>query len=117
MERFFSGSNAVAILTRNATKYNRRVFIELYFKQADADKYLALGDFLLGNYRQASDIIATEGNVLQQIMSVEGITEADLDQWQGEQREYFESTVGREAQEDIYRVAYVELLQEYEKTS
>lgn len=116
MERYFAGSNAVAGLVRNATKYKRRLFMELYFKQADEDKYLALGDFLLGNYRQASAIIESEGKLLRDILEEEKITEDDLDRWQGEQREYFQSTLGRQSDDDVFRVAYVELLQEHAKT-
>jgi hypothetical protein len=49
MERFFSGSNAAAGILRRATKFRRRLYLDLYLKQADADKYLQIGKMLLGN--------------------------------------------------------------------
>ena len=42
-ERVFAGSNAVARLTRHATPFHRRQFIDLYFQQWDAEKYENLG--------------------------------------------------------------------------
>ena len=41
------------------------------------------------------------------------VTRSDLETWQSEQVEYF-STLGKEPDEDLYKVAYVELLQELE---
>lgn len=110
MERFFAGSNSIAGLVRHATKYRRRVFIELYMKQADSDKYLQLGNMLLGNYCQALEIIRADGATLGETMESEAITTEDLDLWQLEQREYFDSNLGVEPAENIHRIAYVELL-------
>ncbi|KAF9530494.1 hypothetical protein CPB83DRAFT_748578, partial [Crepidotus variabilis] len=42
LERVFSASNALASVTRNMSAYRRRVFIDLFFKQWDADKYANL---------------------------------------------------------------------------
>jgi Kyakuja-Dileera-Zisupton transposase len=42
-ERVFSASNAVARLTRHATQFHRRQFIDLFFRQWDAEKYEHLG--------------------------------------------------------------------------
>lgn len=42
-ERVFAGSNAVARLTRHATAFHRRQYIDLYFRQWDEDKYENLG--------------------------------------------------------------------------
>ena len=42
-EHVFSGSNAVACLTRHATSFHRHQFIDMYFQQWDADKYASLG--------------------------------------------------------------------------
>jgi len=42
-ECVFAGSNAVAHLTRHATPFHRRQFIDMYFRQWDADKYENLG--------------------------------------------------------------------------
>ncbi|KAJ2923545.1 hypothetical protein H1R20_g13546, partial [Candolleomyces eurysporus] len=113
MERFFSGSNAAAGILRHATKFRRRLYLDLYLKQADADKYLQIGKMLLGNYKQANRIIHEEGALLNEALQAEGITTTDLDQWQSEQREYFNSNLGKEPEEDLHRIAYVELLMEY----
>jgi hypothetical protein len=37
LERVFSSSNQLAAVTRYMSKYCRRVFIDLFFKQWDAD--------------------------------------------------------------------------------
>lgn len=71
MERLFSLSNAVAALTQNATAFGRLLYIVLHLKQSDNDKYLALGDMLLGNIKQAFDIIEKNGGLLHSIMAVE----------------------------------------------
>ncbi|KAJ2929278.1 hypothetical protein H1R20_g7813, partial [Candolleomyces eurysporus] len=113
MEHFFSGSNAAAGLLWHATKFRRRLYLDLYLKQADADKYLQIGKMLLGNYKQAQKIICEEGIMLNEALQAEGITTADLDQWQSEQREYFDSNLGKEPEKDLHRIAYVELLIEY----
>lgn len=113
MERFFSGSNAAAGLIRHATKFRRSLYLDLYLKQADADKYLQIGNMLLGNYKQAHQIIRDEGLLLNEALEAEGITTADLDLWQSEQRQYFDSNLGKEPEEDLHRIAYVELLIEY----
>ncbi|RXW11468.1 hypothetical protein EST38_g14387 [Candolleomyces aberdarensis] len=113
MERFFSGSNAAARLLRHATKFRRSLYLDLYLKQADADKYLQIGNMLLGNYQQAHQIIRDEGLLLNEALEVEGITTADLDLWQSEQRQYFDSNLGKEPEEDLHQIAYVELLIEY----
>lgn len=115
MERFFAGSNSAAGLVRHTTKYRRRVFLELYMKQADEDKYLQLGNMLLGNYQQVLDIINDEGTLLQETLADTNLSTTDLDQWQIEQREYFDQNLGIETDENIHRVTYVELLIEFAK--
>lgn len=113
MERLFSSSNGVAPLIQNATPFGRHLYIVLHLKQSDANKYLALGDMLLGNIKQAFDIVEKNVGLLYNIMAVEEITTGDLDRWQSEQAAYFASTLGKEADMDLVRVAYVELLVEY----
>ncbi|KAJ2927303.1 hypothetical protein H1R20_g9790, partial [Candolleomyces eurysporus] len=108
-----TGWFATARLLRHATKFRRSLYLDLYLKQADADKYLQIGNMLLGNYEQAHQIIRDEGLLLNEALEVEGITTADLDLWQSEQRQYFESNLGKEPEEDLHRIAYVELLIEY----
>ena len=111
MERVFSSSNAVAIVTRYASAYHRRVFIDMFFQQWDDDKYQNLGLMLFNNYRQALSIISDEGSAVAEAIQSLGIQSSDLETWHREQTEFFE-TVGEESPWDIHAVAYVELLQE-----
>ena len=46
LERVFSSSNALAGVTRYASAYWRRMYIELHFKQWDEDKYSNLATML-----------------------------------------------------------------------
>lgn len=110
LERIFSASNAVASLTRYATAYRRRVFIDMFFRQWDEDKYLNLGTMILGNYRQALTIIANDSLALNDTLTTLGITTMDLAQWQEEEVAFF-STLGKEKTWDVHAMAYVELLQ------
>ncbi|KAF6754506.1 hypothetical protein DFP72DRAFT_1068533 [Ephemerocybe angulata] len=111
MERFFSASNATAPVTRYTSKYRRRMLLDLFLKQHDRDKYSTIGLMIRNNYQQALDIIRDGKPLLDRILSESGYTKSDLDNWQKEQAQYF-STLGKEREEDIYKVAYVELLQE-----
>lgn len=111
LERVFSASNAVASVTRYATAYRRRVYIDMFFRQWDEDKYLNLGIMLLGNYRQALGIISNDLVALNDTLTTLSITADDLNKWQQEEMVFF-STLGQEPTWDIHAMAYVELLQE-----
>ena len=111
MERVFSSSNAVAIVTRYASAYHRRVFIDMFFQQWDDDKYQNLGLMLFNNYKQALSIISDEGSAVVEAMQSLEIQECDLKTWHQEQTKFFE-TVSEESPWDVHAVAYVELLQE-----
>ncbi|KAF7966426.1 hypothetical protein HWV62_38406 [Athelia sp. TMB] len=111
LERIFSASNMVAPLTRNATAYHRRVFIDLFLQQWDEEKYLNLGTMLYNNYQQARNIIDKESIALVDTLQSLGITIAQLESWESEEVEYFK-TVGKEPEWDAHAVVYVELLQE-----
>lgn len=111
MERIYSSSNQVAGVTRYASAYHRRIFIDMFFQQWDEDKYRNLALMLLNNYRQALSIIKDEGAAVEETMVAMDITFADLEQWHTEQAAFFE-TIGEESRWDVHAVAYVELLQE-----
>lgn len=112
LERIFSASNALGGVTRYMTRYRRRVFIDLFFQQWDAEKYANLGIMLHNNYVQALEIIDTEEEALQHAMKTLNITQADVDKWHVEEIAYFR-TLGAEPEYDVHRLAYVELLQSY----
>jgi hypothetical protein len=111
LEKVFSASNHVAPVTRYASEFRRRVFIEMFCKQWDADKYQNLGLMLYNNYVQALDIIAGDSLALAEAMASLNIDTQTLKQWHNEELEYFR-TLGDEPEWDVHAVAYVELLQE-----
>lgn len=115
MERIFSSSNQVAGVTRYASAYHRRIFIDMFFQQWDDDKYRNLASMLLNNYRQALSIIKDEGTAVEETMQELGITSTDLETWHREQVSFFE-TIGEESPWDIHAMAYTELLQELSST-
>ncbi|KAF7970293.1 hypothetical protein HWV62_24418 [Athelia sp. TMB] len=116
LERIFSASNAVAGVTRNATPYRRRVFIDLFFRQWDEDKYYNLSKLLYNNYRQALAIINCDAIALKDTLISLQATEADLDAWHEDEVAYFASKP-RENEWDVYAIAYVGRLRELQAAS
>ena len=110
LERVFSSSNALAVVTRYASAYRRRLYIEMHFSQWDEDKYSNLATMLRNNYHQALDIINNDGRAVEQAKRSMGITDEDLDSWKTEREEFFR-TLGNEPESKIRAIAYVELLQ------
>ena len=110
MERIFSASNALASVTRYASPYRRRLFIDTFFRQWDDDKYENLGTFLFNNYRQACATLDQDIPALEDAMRKFKITDIDLDQWEKEEAEFF-TQLGKEPETNTLRVEYVELLQ------
>jgi hypothetical protein len=98
-------------VTRYASAYHRRVFIDMFFQQWDEDKYQNLGLMLFNNYKQALSIIEDDGSAVAEAVQSLGIQVSDLKAWHREQAEFFE-TIGEESRWDVHAVAYVELLQE-----
>ena len=110
LERVFSSSNALAAVTRYASAFWRRLYIEMHFSQWDEDKYSNLATMLRNNYHQALDIIKKDGHAVEQAKISMGITDEDLDLWKTEREEYFQ-TLGQEPESKVHAIAYVELLQ------
>ncbi|KAF9790844.1 hypothetical protein BJ322DRAFT_1170390 [Thelephora terrestris] len=116
MERIFSSSNQVAAVTRYASAYHRRVFIDMFLQQWDDDKYQNLASMLFNNYRQALSIIDVEGPAVEETAHALGISLSDLETWHHQQAEFFE-TIGEESPWDIHAVTYVELLQDLDSAT
>lgn len=112
-KRLFLASNATASIIRYASKYQWRVSLNMFLKQNNRDKYANLGLMLKNNYQQALNIINNGEEVLDKLLTDIGATRADLNLWQTSQAAYF-ATLGKEPEEDVHRVAYVELLQEFQ---
>lgn len=110
MERIFSASNSVALVTRYASAWNRRVFIDMFFRQWDEDKYVNIGTMLLNNYCQALEILAGEPALIE-LMRTMNVDRNVLDQWQKEESTYV-LTLGQESPYDVHHMAYVEALQQ-----
>jgi len=111
LERVFSSLNQLAPIVQYATAFHQRVFIDMFFKQWDEEKYQNLGTMLLKNYLQVLGIIENESMLLLEAMKSLNIQDGDIKQWHAEQVEYFAS-LGNEQDWDVHVVAYVELLQE-----
>lgn len=112
MERIFSGSNQLASVTRYASAYRRRLYIDMYFRQWDEDRYVNLATWLTNNYLQALNIIHENQFALEDAMQSLGILgTGQLDEWQKEQVEFFEK-LGQEPEWNLHAMAYVERLQE-----
>jgi hypothetical protein len=111
MERIFSSLNHIASVTRYASPFRRRLFIEAYLHQWDEDKYSNLGTFILNNYKQALDIVHNDAVVLEEAMHSLRITDDDLDQWEKDELDFF-SHIGTEDPHDVHATAYVERLKE-----
>jgi len=110
LERVFSSSNALAAVTRLASAFRRRLYIEMHFKQWDEDKYANLATMLRNNYHQALNIIKTDGRAIEGGKCSLGVTDEDLESWKIEQEEYFQA-LGDEPESKVRAIAYMELLQ------
>ncbi|KAG1853644.1 hypothetical protein F4604DRAFT_1933044 [Suillus subluteus] len=109
IEHFFSALNTIAPVIQYASSYRRHVFLDLFFKQWDEDKYLNLGTMIYNNYKQALDIVLTESIALAEAKHSLNIQEGDLKTWRQEEIEYF-AHLGKEMEWDVHAMVYVELL-------
>ena len=111
MERVFSWSNVLAPVIRYASKYLRRVLIDLLFQQWDEDKYSNIATMLFNDYKQALEIITKTSPTVEQELKKLGCTTEDLKTWEREEVEYF-ATLGQEPEGDVMAIEYVTLLKE-----
>ena len=116
MERIFSSSNALARVTRYASAYRRRLYVDSYFRQWDEDKYTNLGTFILHNYQQALKILEEDTAAFEEAKVNLGVSDNELDRWEQEQAEYF-ADLGTESEADRFKVEYVECLQNLDKAA
>ncbi|KAF8066021.1 hypothetical protein FPV67DRAFT_1499112 [Lyophyllum atratum] len=111
MERVFSSSNSLASLTRYMSAYRRQIFIDLFFRQWDAIKYENLANMLHQNYIQSLKIIETNTVDVEQVLQLKNLTEDDIRAFIDDERIFFQS-LGKEPEDDLHAIAYVELLDE-----
>ena len=112
LERLFSASNQLASITRYMSPYRRRVFIDLFLQQWDRDKYQNLATMLHNNYIQALDVLEYEVPSFKADIQALGMTEEDLANYIADEQRHF-TVLGTETSEDLYAIAYIELLQKY----
>jgi hypothetical protein len=110
LERVFSSSNSLAAVTRLASAYRQRMYIDMHFKQWDEDKYSNLATMLRNNYRRALKIIEKDGRLLEEGKVSLKVTDEDLELYKIEQEEYFQ-ILGDEPESRVLEIAYLELLQ------
>ncbi|KAG6809022.1 hypothetical protein H0H92_001927 [Tricholoma furcatifolium] len=111
LERVFSSSNQLGSVTRYMSKYRRRVYVDLFFRQWDEEKYENLGTMIFNNYQQALEIIQVDGPELDRAKAELNVSDDDLKRWLDEQKQYF-MTLGNEPEGQTLKVAYVERLRE-----
>lgn len=110
LERVFSASNHVASITRYASPFRRRVFIDLFFRQWNDEKYVNTGVMHYNNYNQALKIISTKTRSLADNMASMKIASIhELEMWEREEHTYFRN-VEKEKEWDVLAAAYVEAL-------
>ncbi|KAI0363067.1 hypothetical protein BV20DRAFT_1040098 [Pilatotrama ljubarskyi] len=116
LEKVFGDSNELAPVTRYCSPYRRHMFMDLFFRQRDDEKYANIGLMLYNNYVQALEIITEQTPILEEAMQSLGIKPEDLAAFGHEERQYF-STLQDEDPANVHLIAYVEALQELRKTS
>ncbi|KAE9406005.1 hypothetical protein BT96DRAFT_751532, partial [Gymnopus androsaceus JB14] len=116
LERLFSSSNQLASLTRYMSPYRRRIFIDMFFQQWDRDKYQNLATLLHNNYLQALKIIEEEGAQLESDLALKGLTVEDLEAYFLDESSHLKD-LGKETEEDLHAVTYVEHLLRYRELS
>jgi hypothetical protein len=72
--------NQLAPIIQYATAFCQQVFIDMFFKQWDEEKYQNLGTMLLKNYLQALGIIENESMLLLEAMKSLNIQDGDIKQ-------------------------------------
>jgi hypothetical protein len=127
-ERIFSESNSLAASTRHASEFHRKQAIIRHFDRWNLDKYAELsnvflfnitlllilnclvGKFMLNNYRQAADILATQPQALATMMVALNIpSEETFRQWHMEERQYLQS-LKKEPEREVLEFEYLKNL-------
>jgi hypothetical protein len=116
IEHFFSASNTIAPVIHYAGSYRRHVFLDLFFKQWDEDKYLNLATMIFNNYKQVLSILALESIALDEAKRSPNISDDDLESWRAEEIDFFFANFGKQSTWDVHAMVYVELLQKLRDT-
>ncbi|PSS29559.1 hypothetical protein PHLCEN_2v2950 [Hermanssonia centrifuga] len=95
LECMFSSSNQLASVIRYASVYNHCLFINVFFKQWDNDKYANLATMIYSNYVQALTIIKHDSPAMAEAMQVLGVQAGDLEKWETKEAGYLRTVVSR----------------------
>ncbi|KAF8874764.1 hypothetical protein BD779DRAFT_1613541 [Infundibulicybe gibba] len=88
---YTEGSNGLATGTRLVTPFHRHQLIEEHFIFHSDDKYAGSGKFIYNNYRQAQEIIHTDGAKLATLSEQLKTGPDDYEQYLKSEREYLNS--------------------------
>ncbi|RDX50672.1 hypothetical protein OH76DRAFT_1455223 [Lentinus brumalis] len=113
-ERIFARSNELASVVRGASVYRRHLFIDMFFRQHDRDRYANMAQMLHGNYVQALEVIETQAEPVAAMLENLGLTREKLADLAKEEKTCF-TTLKDEDPTNVHTVAYVEALQALQK--
>ncbi|KAK7052690.1 hypothetical protein R3P38DRAFT_3306336 [Favolaschia claudopus] len=108
-ERKFAQTNGLARCTRYASVMHRRRAFRTYLAHLDTyESYANLSTFLVNNYKQALEILATESAIMQ-VMRDAGLTPAMVEGRLQEEKEYLQS-LAQEPEEETEQMEYYQQL-------
>ncbi|KAJ7576036.1 hypothetical protein C8J56DRAFT_1007616 [Mycena floridula] len=117
-ERFFAGSNSLATAIRHASIFHRRQAITEYVRHYDSfHTYANISTFLVNNYNQALDILATEPAFRLSMKDMGLSSTAVFDEWLKEELEYLRARVKAEIPEqEKLEIEYYLVLVKFKRT-
>ncbi|KIJ30273.1 hypothetical protein M422DRAFT_81424, partial [Sphaerobolus stellatus SS14] len=110
-ENAYSESNAVAGITRHASRFHRQQAIVRHFERWNMDKYTELSRFLYNNYKQALEILATEEILHETMRNLKIPSVNTFHEWREEEKKYLLS-LKTEPEEDVLKFEYLKTLQQ-----
>ncbi|KAH9952513.1 hypothetical protein BGW80DRAFT_1194853 [Lactifluus volemus] len=113
-ERIFSSFNGLANTTRHASRFHRLQAVDLFSRQHDDDKYQELSTFLLGNYKQLSQLLGDLPGVIASLESGKSHEDTRYHQHLENERVYLLSR-RQESPEEEFACEYIELLIMHQK--
>ncbi|KAI0350003.1 hypothetical protein OH77DRAFT_1576588 [Trametes cingulata] len=111
LERIFSSSNQLAPVIRYASKYHRKMLIDLFYRQWDHEKYGNLSLMFFNNFEQATEILRAQVPALERALTALNLTMEDLERFHVEERDFF-LNLKDEDDCNVHAITYVEALQE-----
>ncbi|KAF9033499.1 hypothetical protein BDZ89DRAFT_911762, partial [Hymenopellis radicata] len=105
-ERMFGKTNALAAVTRHSSAFHRKRLINGVFQRKDVDTYENLSTFLVDNYLQALQLLATERQV-EKTMAEKCIDSKEVfKEWLTKERAHLQSLL-KEPPEETLQMEYL----------